>query len=269
MRDPTPIVDADLVLIESTYGDRLHRPHEVTWIEIRDVLREASRSRGNILIPAFAIGRSQELLYLLAKNYQEWNVAGWQIFLDSPLAIQATEVYARHAELYDPEATDLWLRHRQRSLLPNLHFSRTPNQSMALNSVRSGAIIIAGSGMCTGGRIRHHLKHNVWRRACHVIIAGFQTRGTTGRALIDGAKYIRLWGEVIRVAAQVHTIGGISAHADQDGLCRWYASFNSRPPVVLVHGEPAAIHSLAKRLFREFSIIVRIPQLGQKMGFNG
>jgi metallo-beta-lactamase family protein len=133
---------------------------------------------------------------------------------------------------------------------------------MALNRIRSGAIIIAGSGMCDGGRIRHHLKHNVWRKDCHVVIVGFQARGTTGRALVDGASHIRLWGETIRVAAQVHTIGGLSAHADQDGLVRWYAGFDRCPPVALVHGEPEARGALAARLASELGTRVRLPERG-------
>jgi len=181
------------------------------------------------------------------------------------MAIQATEVYVRHSELYDREATELWRSNRKQALLPNLHLSRTSNQSMQLNRIRSGVVIIAGSGMCTGGRIRHHLKHNIWRKDCHVIISGFQAQGTTGRALVDGVRHIRLWGETIRVAAQIHTVGGLSAHADQSGLMRWYSHFKKRPPLFLVHGEPEAMDSLVERLQTELDASVAIVIPGQKI----
>lgn len=265
LHDPSLIEEADLVLMESTYGDRLHRPWEETWKEIMEIVEAVGNDRGNILIPAFAVGRSQRLLYMFAKYYREWDVGHWQIFLDSPMAIQATEVYVRHSELYDREAAELWRRNKAQALLPNLHISRTSNQSMQLNRIRSGAIIIAGSGMCTGGRIKHHLKHNVWRKDCHVIISGFQAQGTTGRALVDGARHIRLWGETIRVAAQIHTVGGLSAHADQSGLLAWYGHFEKRPPLFLVHGEPAVMDSLAERIQTQLGASVTIVKPGQKI----
>ncbi len=265
LRDPAVIREADLVLLESTYGDRLHRSWEETWKEMHDVMEAAQQGRGNILIPAFAVGRSQELIYLFAKHYEQWNLGRWQIFLDSPMAIEATEVYGRHSNLYDRDALHLFNKNKKQALLPNLHFSRTPNQSMRLNRVRSGAIIIAGSGMCTGGRIRHHLKHNIWRSDCHLIIVGFQAQGTLGRALVEGATRIRLWGETIRVAGQVHTVGGLSAHADQQGLFSWYRDIRNTPPVVLVHGEAEAQEILAQRLRQETGAKVTRAELGMRM----
>jgi len=265
LRNPEIIKRADLVIMESTYGDRVHRSWENTQLEIGEVLNSASHNKGNIIIPAFAVERTQELLYLFAKYYKEWNLNRWQIFLDSPLAIEATEVFARHAELFNADSAKMWHQHTKRSMLPNFHFSRTANQSMALNRIQSGAIIIAGSGMCTGGRIKHHLKHNIWRRECHIIIAGFQTQGTLGRMLVDGAKHIRLWGETIRVSADIHTIGGLSAHADQIGLVKWYSQFEHRPPVVLVHGEALAQQGLAETLRKALAAPVSIAQLGHKI----
>lgn len=269
LRDPTPVEEADLVLMESTYGERLHRSHEDTLRELGEVLKSAREGGGNVLIPAFAVGRTQALIFLFAKYRTQWGLDHWQIFLDSPLAIEATEIYARHSELYDREAAELWRRNRNRPLLPNFHISRTAKQSMRLNRIRSGAIIIAASGMCNGGRIRHHLKHNVWRSNCHIIIVGFQARGTTGRALVDGADHITLWGETIRVAAQIHTIGGLSAHADQNGLVQWYRNVRNRPPVVLVHGEPSAQAALAERLRKELGAQVKVPVLGQRLDLAG
>ena len=223
---------------------------------------DATSGKGNILIPAFAVGRTQEILYLMAQNYEAWNLDRWLIFLDSPMAIEATRVFTENTDLFDTEAASLWRKNSRTPLLPNLQISRTAEQSMAINQIRRGAIIIAGSGMCTGGRIRHHLKHNIWRRECQLVITGFQARGTTGRALVDGARHIRLWGEEIRVAASVHTIGGLSAHADQKELKTWYANFEGRPPVSLVHGEERAMTRLADCLRQEFSAPVHMAQSG-------
>lgn len=267
LRDPTPVAEADLVIMESTYGDRLHRSREDTRAEIEAVIAQTRGAKGNILIPAFAVGRTQDILYDFARNYDAWGLGDWRIFLDSPMAIQATEVYLRHGDLHDREAAALWAKNSHAPLLPNLTLSRTSRQSMQLNRVRSGAIIIAGSGMCNGGRIRHHLKHNIWRNNCHVVIVGFQARGTLGRSLVDGARHIRLWGETIKVEAQIHTIGGLSAHADQAGLMDWYGHFRHRPPLMLVHGEPDASAALAAKLGRPAN--PRIAGPGERLDLIG
>jgi len=264
LRDPASIGEADLVIMESTYGDRLHRSRENTLAEIAQVIAQTRSARGNILIPAFAVGRTQDILYHFARNYDAWGLGNWRIFLDSPMAIQATEVYLRHSDLYDRETVALWQENNHNPLLPNLSFSRTSRQSMQLNRVRSGAIIIAGSGMCNGGRIRHHLKHNIWRNNCHVVIAGFQARGTLGRTLVDGVRKIRLWGETIKVEAKIHTIGGLSAHADQAGLLDWYRHFQNRPPVFLVHGEPAASAALCTELDARTGKAARVAKPGER-----
>jgi metallo-beta-lactamase family protein len=263
LEDPAVIQQADRVIMESTYGDRLHRCWEDTYREIHTVLNDATGAKGNILIPAFAVGRTQEILYLFAKYYQEWKLDRWLIFLDSPMAIEATRVFTENADLFDEDAAELWRQNNNNPLLPNLQISRTPNQSMAINRIRKGAIIIAGSGMCTGGRIKHHLKHNIWRKDCQLVISGFQARGTPGRALVDGARHIRLWGEEIRVQAKVHTIGGLSAHADQPALKNWYANFKERPPVSLVHGEERAIEGLSDCLREQLSAPVHIARKGE------
>ncbi len=266
LADPTPLREADLVLMESTYGDRRHRTWEQTLVELEAIFNDTLKNgSGNILIPAFAVGRTQEILYLFAKYYKEWRLDRWRIFLDSPMAIEATDVYARNSELFDEESLELWRGNQRRSLLPNLHFTRSAEESMQLNQIRAGAVIIAGSGMCTGGRIKHHLKHNVWRNDCHIIITGYQAEGTLGRALVDGAAHIRLWGETVRVAATVHTVGGLSAHADQAGLMNWYAGFEGRPPVALVHGETEAIDRLASTLRETLGARVRVPRAGETL----
>ena len=263
LRDPSDIKEADLVLMETTYGDRLHRPWEETWEEIREIGASLRNGSGNILIPAFAIGRTQSVLYTFKKHFEDWDLDRWQVFLDSPMAIRATKVYLKHTELYDDEAAEVWRNVGKEPLLPNLHYTKSSQQSMQINKIQSGAIIIAGSGMCNGGRIKHHLKHNIWRSDCHVVIVGYQARGTTGRALVDGAKEIRLWGESIRVAAKIHTIGGLSAHANQAGLRDWYKQFQGNPPVVLIHGEETAKQTFAELLQKETGAKVTIGELGK------
>ncbi|MEJ2602797.1 MAG: MBL fold metallo-hydrolase [Gammaproteobacteria bacterium] len=265
LRDPVRLDEADLVILESTYGDRRHRSWDETRRELLGIIASAEASSGNILVPAFAVGRSQLILYWLARHFDEAGLDRWKVFLDSPLAIRTTDVYGRYPGLYDEEAAEFWRGRGSRGILPNLTFSRTADQSRALNSLRSGAIIIAGSGMCTGGRIRHHLLHHLWREECHVIITGFQAAGTLGRRLVDGAQRVRVLGETVRVGASVHTVGGLSAHADQRGLGEWYGAFRDRPPVALVHGEPGAMDALARVLADRYGATVTAVQRGQKM----
>jgi metallo-beta-lactamase family protein len=260
MNPATRLTHADAVLMESTYGDRLHRPIEETLDELTAVFRTARASQGNILIPAFTVGRTQDLLHLMIENYDRWNLDDWHIFLDSPMAIEATGVYARFRHLYD---TRLFGANSDLPDLPNLHQTRTPEESMVINELESGAIIIAGSGMCSGGRILHHLKHNVWRPECHLVVVGYQAYGTLGRRLVDGAETIKLWGEDYRVRIRIHTIGGLSAHADQQDLVDWYSAFENRPPVYLVHGESRAQRPLAGRLGSELAAPAHIAEHGQ------
>jgi len=265
MRDWQALESADLVLMESTYGDRLHRSRRETETEIKTILQKAAKGRGNVLIPAFAVGRTQELLYLLGKHYHDWGLEGWQVFLDSPLGIRATEIHAKHDRYLRSEAAS-WVR-QTRFRFPNLRITETPEQSMAINRIQSGAIVIAGSGMCNGGRIRHHFKQQIGRSATQIIIAGFQAQGTPGRQLVDGAPTITIWGEELRVGAQVHTVGGISAHADRDGLCDWFSGYRLPPAVALVHGEDSAREALAETLKDRFTVNAVIPGLNERIDY--
>jgi metallo-beta-lactamase family protein len=255
MQPPATIEHADLVVMESTYGNRNHRPFAATLEELRSIFVSAEDGGGNILIPAFAVGRTQDLLYLLSKHYDDFGLDRWSVYLDSPMAIETTQLYWRHADL-------------QRAPLLRgdgklaVTAAESTEDSMRINAIESGAIVIAGSGMCSGGRILHHLKHNLWRPECHVVMVGFQAEGTLGRRLVDGAEHVRLWGETIKVAAKIHTVGGLSAHADQAGLLAWYGAFAARPPVCLVHGEPGAQHALAAALRSAYGVDVRIPSRG-------
>ena len=261
MEQPAIVEHADLVLMESTYGNHDHRPFDETLRELETIIRGAADGGGNILIPAFAVGRTQDLLSLLAEHYEKWRLDRWQIFLDSPMAIATTELYRRYRDLQkEPLFSD-----DHRRLLRNLTLSESTEDSMRINGIEHGAIVIAGSGMCSGGRILHHLKYNLWRRECHVVMIGFQAQGTLGRRLVDGAERVRLWQETIKVQAQIHTVGGLSAHADRTGLVAWYGGFASRPPVCLVHGEPGAQQTLAAALRSKFGVEARIPRRGDAL----
>jgi metallo-beta-lactamase family protein len=264
LRDPAYIKEADLVVLESTYGDRLHRTWEATWEEMKEIFTQHG-GKGNFLIPAFTIGRTQELLYTFRRFYDEWNLGAWHIFLDSPMAIEATEVYTQYVDIFDKDAVKE--RQAKGSLfdLPNLHVTKTADESMGINQIVSGAIIIAGSGMCDGGRIKHHIKHNIWRDDCEVLMVGFQARGTLGRKLVDGAKNISLWGESMRVAAKIHTIGGLSAHADRDGLIDWYKHFDGNPAIALVHGEEDIINAFSNYIQGHLQAKIIAPEPGMKL----
>jgi metallo-beta-lactamase family protein len=262
LRDPEGIDRADLVLMESTYGNRRHRDRSRTIEELAEIFSAARSRKGNILIPAFSIGRSQEILYQMGKHYEEWNLRRFQIFLDSPMAIEASKVYWEYDHLYDEEATRLRRENGGMPLLKNLTLSQATDDSMAINRIRSGAIVIAGSGMCNGGRIVHHLKHNLGREETQVIIVGYQARGSLGRRLVDREESVRIHGQHVPVRAAIHTVGGLSAHGDQDDMARWYECMENRPPVYLVHGEPESQEGFRKYLSKRCGARVHLPKPG-------
>lgn len=263
LKDFSLLDKADLVLVESTYGNRLHRDWSETFDEVSDIVQQVKNSKGNVLIPAFAVGRSQMILYMFARYFKEWDIGRWQIFLDSPMAIEATRTYLKHVDLYDETAANFWREHGPDLSMPNLTFSRSAEDSQKINKMQSGAVVIAGSGMCTGGRIKHHLKHNLWRKESHVVISGYQSYGTLGRKLVNGQSHVKLWGERIKVKAKIHTVGGLSAHADQQGLMDWYANFQDRPPALMVHGETDAMEVLAKRIRDELGGHAHVAKKGK------
>ena len=268
MRTFDTVERADAVLLESTYGGRDHRPMDESLEEFRNVIRRAEKEGGNILIPAFAVGRTQELLFHLGQFYQEGLLNNWQVFLDSPMGHAVTEVYAHCTQHLDPWDMATISQEGQgdgnlKSFLPNLTVTASVDDSMAINKVRSGAIIIAGSGMCTGGRIRHHLKHRLWESRNHVVFAGFQARGTLGRILVDGADRVKLFGQWIAVTARIHTIGGFSAHAGQSDLLRWASAIGGEPRFYLIHGEQENMEALAEALWQQHGIAAQIPERGE------
>jgi metallo-beta-lactamase family protein len=265
LKDPEPIDAADVVLMESTYGDRRHRDREDTIREIGEIIAQASSAKGNIFIPAFAIGRTQEILYQLGLHYEEWSLDRFRIFLDSPMAIETSKVYWEYPQLYDEEATRLRRDNGGMPVLPNLNLSQTAEDSMAINRIRSGAIVIAGSGMCNGGRIVHHLKHNLADQRHQVIIVGFQAYGSLGRKLVDGVDSVRIHGMQVPVKARIHTVGGLSAHGDQDDMARWYECIENRPPVWLVHGENEARAAFSEYLAQRNGAEVHTPAPGERL----
>ena len=270
LRDPAIVEKADILLMESTYGDRDHRPMEATLLEFEDIISQASKNKGNILIPSFAVGRTQEIIYRLGELYQSGKLQHQAVYLDSPMAIAATEVYHRYQDVFSREDQAILRQSKSGSLhtfLPVLRYSRTTEESMMLNKIEEGAIIIAGSGMCNGGRIRHHFKHNLWKKSAHVIIVGYQVIGSPGRALVDGAKTFRISGEQIAVHATIHTLGGFSAHADQSQLLSWISNYKKpHPKLYLIHGEPDAKLALSKRL-AQLNWHVNIPNFGESISF--
>ena len=237
--DLSPPPQADYVVMETTYGDRLHKSSEDSVAELFDAIRQTLARGGNAIIPTFALERAQEILFHLKKGVESGELpASLPVFLDSPMAVSATKIFRQHAEAFRPEIRDEMLAGNDPFQLPQLKFTRQVSDSVAINNIKGGAVIMAGSGMCTGGRVRHHLKHNIWRSESSIIFVGFAAKGTLARKIIDGAKEVRLYGENIKVKAHIHTINGFSAHADQKELLDWL-DFTGHPKTTfLVHGDP-------------------------------
>ncbi len=250
LRDPDPPDAADVLLIESTYGDRDHKSLDSTRAEFAFLIEDTLlRRRGNVLVPAFAVGRIQEVLYLIGQLAREGRIGnpkgGINVFVDSPLGRKATELTLRHHRILDDDVHSVFGSmlgtHGTQGRMPAVHFTESPEDSMAINRIESGAIIIAASGMCEAGRIRHHLRRRLNRDENAVVFTGYQAFGTLGRRIVDGARTVRLFGEDIAVRARVSTIGGLSAHAGQGGLLHWLSGFKAPPESVwLTHGEPRA-----------------------------
>jgi metallo-beta-lactamase family protein len=270
MNDPTILTRADVVLMEGTYGDRNHRPIEDTVAQLKEILHDTHKRGGNIMIPAFAVGRTQELLFYLGQLQQEGELDNWQVILDSPMAIDVTKVYDRWFDSLDNDEIEQATpsaRSIIKDFIPRLFLSVTPENSMAVNNIKKGAIILAGSGMCTGGRIRHHFKQRIWDSRNTVIFCGYQARGTLGRLLVDGKQNIKIFNESYVVKARIETLGGFSAHAGQRELMDWLTNFNDAPRVVLVHGDPEALDALSQKLWDEYNISADIPSTGQCIAF--
>jgi metallo-beta-lactamase family protein len=265
LEDPTPLTDVRTLILESTYGDRTHVAPEVAYERLRDVARECFDRHGKLLIPSFAMGRAQELIYAFHRLFDSGELPRVPVYLDSPLATRLTEVFRTHQEEYDAESRSFMAHDNHRTPLdfPEVRYLSSVEESRTLNDTEGPMVIISPSGMLTGGRVRHHLRHVVGNPRHTVLIVSWQAPGTLGRRLVDREPTVRLFGEMVDVRAKVEVINGFSAHADRDGLVAFAAAVGpSLAEVVLVHGEPAAAESLAIDLRRALDVPVHIPDLG-------
>lgn len=265
LREPTLVQEADVLLIESTYGDRLHKDSASTIDELVQIVN-STVPHGNVVIPAFAVGRTQELLYHFLQLHQQGRLENVEIFVDSPMAVAATEITLKHFSVFDEEAKQLLHSVKQLQNSKHVHFISDVQDSVKLNRIRNGAVIISASGMCDAGRVLHHLHNNLGRPECAVVICGFQAEGSLGRRLVDGVKQVRMFGDQVDVRASIHTLGGFSAHADQKALLDWAGAFEKKPSqTYVVHGEASAAQAFAQALRTQQGFTgVTVPVLGQR-----
>lgn len=263
LKEFEPFREADLVFLESTYGGHDHRPFDETVEEFVRIVKESVEQRGKILVPTFAVGRAQLLIGILALMLRQKKVRPFPIFLDSPMAIEATNIYMRHRELFDEAMTKYIAEKPLRADLKTMKVCVTAEDSRQINDVPGPCLIMAGAGMCNAGRILHHLKQNLWKPETHVMIVGFQGRGSLGRQLVEGEKLVSIHGEKVAVKAQVHTLGGFSAHAGQTDLLHWFSALaSSKPRVVLTHGEDEPRTALAELIRKQFKLTPTLPGMG-------
>jgi metallo-beta-lactamase family protein len=263
INDPTLFDEAEYIVMESTYGDRTHEEHENTDIQkqLRDCINRTVSAGGNIIVPSFALERSQEMLYHLNELFLRKEIPPLPVFLDSPMAIRITEVFKHHAELFDKEMMQRLRQGNSFFNFENLRIVQTEEESRAIKDVKESCIIVAGSGMVNGGRIKHHIVNNITRPESTILFVGYQAEGTPGRILLDGAKEIRLLGQIYPVRAHIEKIDGFSAHADRDGLLAWLADIRVPPRCVFItHGEEKAAISFAKVLNERTGWTVKVPQ---------
>jgi metallo-beta-lactamase family protein len=263
LRQFEPFQHADLLFFESTYGGRDHRSFRETVSEFERIVVDAVKGGGKMLVPTFAIGRAQLITLLLGKMFRAGKVKPFPIFLDSPMAIEATNIYVKHMELFDDEMK-AFIRHRPlRSDLKTMKPTATADESRAINDVLGACLVMAGAGMCNGGRILHHLRANLWKPSTHVLIVGYQGHGSLGRQIVDGRKEVKMFGEKIAVKATIHTLGGFSAHAGQTDLMHWFDVIApSRPRVILTHGEDDQRGALARLIRQRHRLPSKLPKIG-------
>jgi metallo-beta-lactamase family protein len=267
IRDPQYPQRADICVVEGTYSDRTHKDIETSVRELRDAVLDTCKRGGNVLIPSFAIERTQDMLFYLSRMYYQKGLPSCSVFLDSPMAISVNEIMRRHPECFDEETAQLMARNHDPFSFPGLKLTKTPDQSRKINAINSHAIIIAGSGMCTGGRIKHHLKHNIWRKESSIIFVGYQAEGTLGRKIVDGDEVVKIFDESYRVRSKVYTIGGFSAHADRTILLDWLKHCEMPEHLFLIHGEDRALSSFEQEIkTQHIAKEIHVPNLHQ--GFS-
>jgi metallo-beta-lactamase family protein len=263
---PTLIEEADFVIMESTYGNRLHPDSENKALQLLNIILETVKRKGNVVIPSFAVERTQEILFELnsLKEAKESKLKDIPVFVDSPLAINATKIFEKNKSYLNQDIIDLFKSGDNPFEFPNLIFTETSDESKAINFEKQSCIIISASGMCDAGRIKHHLKHNLWRKESSVVFVGYQAKESLGRRILEGNKAVKLFGEEIKVQCSIHSIQGFSGHADQHGLLDWVAGFKKKPAkIFLTHGEDEAITELASLITEKYGIATEIPKLGQ------
>ncbi len=266
LRDPVTPTPADVVLLESTYGDKDHRSMEETRTELLSILQAAEKTQGKVVIPAFAVGRTQDLVFHIGEFIRAGKLKQLPVYIDSPMATSVSGLYSRYTDLYDERATDLVKQQMTPLSFPGVIYTHSVDESKQLNDARGGMVIISANGMCTGGRILHHLKHNLPDPNAHVVIVGYQGQGTLGRRLVDGAKFVSIFGGDVAVRAKVHTLGGFSAHAGQTRLVQWAAPFEeSKPRMFLTHGEDGPRKALHDKLVAAYGIDAAMPYFGNEV----
>ncbi|HEX5220266.1 MAG TPA: MBL fold metallo-hydrolase [Verrucomicrobiae bacterium] len=264
LRDFEPFKQADMVFLESTYGDHDHRPFKETVEEFIRIVADAVNARGKILVPTFAVGRAQLLTTLLGSIFRNQQIPPFPVFLDSPMAIEALNIYRRHQELYDEEMTAFVAEKPLAADLKTMTLSVTAEDSKKINDQPGPCFIMAGAGMCNGGRILHHLKQNLWKPETHVLIVGYQSHESLGRRLVDGEEMVSIHGEKVAVKARIHTLGGFSAHAGQTDLLNWFSVIAPcQPRVVLTHGEDGPRGELARLIQQRHNLRPALPGLGE------
>ena len=276
LRDPSLIDEADYLIVESTYGNKQHHPSEVDDKELISIINTTVKRGGNVVIPSFAIERAQDIIYELNKYYTEYiktedqDFLSVPVYVDSPLTVSATEIFLRNPDCFDEDTLKLIKIGNNPLDFYNLRFTRTAEESKQINFSKESKVIISASGMCTAGRIKHHLKHNLWRKESSIVFVGYQANGTLGRRIKDGEKVVKIFGEEIRVNAEIHSLEGFSGHADKEGIIRWIKSFKNRPKkIFVVHGEEEAAGEISRKIEEELKIKTHISELGETLSIEG
>ncbi|MDD5013741.1 MAG: MBL fold metallo-hydrolase [Atribacterota bacterium] len=276
LKDPFLVDEADYLIVESTYGNKLHHPSEDDTKELISIINTTVKRGGNIVIPSFAVERAQDIIYELNKYYTEYiktedqDFLNVPVYVDSPLTVSATEVFLRNPDCFDEETLNLIKIGNNPLDFHNLKFTKTTEESKQLNISKESKVIISASGMCTAGRIKHHLKHNLWRKESSIIFVGYQAEGTLGRRIKEGEKVVKIFGEKIQVNAEIHSLEGFSGHADKEGIIWWIKGFKNKPQkIFVVHGERGATEEISRKIEEELKIKTHIPELGESLSIEG
>ncbi|MCJ7656364.1 MAG: MBL fold metallo-hydrolase [Candidatus Atribacteria bacterium] len=276
LRDPYLIDEADYLIMESTYGNKLHHSSEDDAKELISIINTTVKRGGNVVIPSFAVERAQDIIYELNKYYtlyiktEDQNFLNVPVYVDSPLTVSATEIFLRNPDCFDEDTLNLIKTGNNPLDFRNLKFTRTTEESKQINFSKESKVIISASGMCTAGRIKHHLKHNLWRKDSSIVFVGYQAQGTLGRRIKEGEKVVKIFGEEIQVNAGIHSLEGFSGHADREGIIQWIKSFKNKPKkIFVVHGEEEATKEISRKIEEELKIKTHIPELGETLSIEG